>query len=217
MTRGDRDTARRAYDNSGRTAAAAATRARILDAARDLLVSEGYAAMSITALARAAGVSPQTIYNAIGGKAEVLKACYDVTLAGDDEPVPLSERPAFRRMFDAPDAAGFVTAYAAWCRVVHDRVAPILGGVLRGRGGDPAADAFLETVDGERRIGTTHAVAHLADAHGLPAGLSREHAVDLTWTLNAPEVYDRLVRRCGWSPVQYERWLSRQLAVALIG
>lgn len=41
---------------------------------------------------------------------------------------------------------------------------------------------------------------------GLPAGLTMERAVDQVWTLNSPEVYDRLVRRCGWTADAYEVW-----------
>ena len=42
-----------------------------------------------------------------------------------------------------------------------------------------------------------------------------EQAVDVAWTLNAPEVYDRLVRRCGWTPAAYESWLAEQLRAKL--
>jgi hypothetical protein len=50
---------------------------------------------------------------------------------------------------------------------------------------------------------------------GLPAGVSREAMVDVVWTLTAPEIADRLVRRCGWSPERYEAWLASALGTAL--
>jgi predicted DNA-binding transcriptional regulator AlpA len=34
--------------------------------------------------------------------------------------------------------------------------------------------------------------------------------------LNAPDAYDRLVRRSGWTPAEYEEWLAAQLAVVLV-
>lgn len=208
---------RRVYDNSQREVAAATTRARILESAHDLLVTDGYSGLSIAALARSAGVSPQTIYNSIGGKPDVLKACYDVTLAGDADQVPMSERADFRAIWEEADASGFVRSYAAWCRTLLERVAPILGPVLRpGAVTDEAVASFVLTIDAERRIGTTHAIAHLRKQFGLPAGLSSRAAVDLTWTLNSPEVYHRLVHTCGWKPATYQRWLEGQLAAALI-
>lgn len=207
---------RRAYDNSARLEAARVTRARILSAARDLLTAHGYAALTINDLARRAAVSPQTVYNSVGGKAEVLKACYDVTLAGDDEPVPMSRRPQFLAMSDAPDASAFIDRYAAWCRLVNERTAPIMGALSTPGAGDAGASEFAATVEVERRVGTTHALTALRDSHGLRPGLTLQRAIDATWTLNAPEVYDRLVRRSGWSPAAYERWLAVHLRAALI-
>jgi len=39
----------------------------------------------------------------VGGKPALLRAVYDVSLAGDDEPVPIAERPAFRAMLAETD------------------------------------------------------------------------------------------------------------------
>lgn len=206
---------RRSYDNSARLGAARETRARILEAARQLLVDGGYPALTVTNLAARADVSPQTVYNSVGGKAQVLKACYDVTLAGDDEPVPMSERPQFRAMAEAPDASSFLDRYAAWCRLVNQRTAPIMGALSAPGVGDAGASEFAQTVEQERRVGTTRAVTALRESHGLRRGLTLQRAVDATWTLNAPEVYDRLVRRSGWSPTAYEHWLAGQLRAAL--
>ena len=207
---------RRPYDNSGRVEGARATRRRILESARGMLVAEGFPGLSIAALAAAAEVSPQTIYNSIGGKAQVLKACYDITLAGDDETVPMSQRPAFRAIFNAPDARTFLTRYAAWVREVYARVGPILAAVVRPGAGDPAVAGFLSTIEAERRTGTTHAMTALRDAHGLPAAMSLREAVDIAWTLNSPEVYDRLVGRCEWSGARYQDWLAGQLRASLV-
>lgn len=206
----------RTYDNSGRADAARATRRRILRAARDLIVSDGYPAFSINALSRIAEVSPQTIYNSIGGKAEVLKASYDITLAGDDEPVPMSERPAFRALAEAADPASWIAAYAHWNRVVYDHVGALVGAVLRpGEALDSGAGAFAAVIDQERRTGAGHAVSGYLTRFGLPVGMTEETLVDAIWTLNAPEVYDRLVRRCGWSADAYEQWLARHLATMI--
>ena len=120
----------RAYDMSSRAEAAQATRRRIIDAAGPMLLREGYHAMSISSLAAAAGVSAQTVYNAIGGKAAVVKAVYDVTLVGDDEPIPMPERPEFTAMSAAPDPDSFLRAYAAHCATIYERTGPLLGVIL---------------------------------------------------------------------------------------
>ncbi|MEI2775047.1 MAG: TetR family transcriptional regulator [Tetrasphaera sp.] len=87
---------------------AAATRRRILASAAELFTREGYAATSVAAVARAAGVSAQTICNAFGSKPALLKAAYDVTLAGDDADVPLAQRPEARAVHELIDPAALL-------------------------------------------------------------------------------------------------------------
>ncbi|WP_208024235.1 hypothetical protein [Amycolatopsis pithecellobii] len=171
--------------------------------------------MTITALADTAGVSPQTVYNSIGGKAEVIKAVYDVVLAGDEDSTPMSDRPEFRRVTDATDVTSYAAAYAAWVRVIYDRVGPLLGVLLgHGPGGDPVLETFVATIDAERRHGNANSLRGLAE-RGRALSHRFDEAVDAVWTLTSPDVYDRLVRRCGWTPAAYERWLTNQLGSAL--
>ena len=64
----------RPYTQRARAAATEATRARILDAAREAFMTEWYEDVTVPAIARAAGVSAQTVVNHFGGKAELLVA-----------------------------------------------------------------------------------------------------------------------------------------------
>ncbi|WP_256795192.1 TetR/AcrR family transcriptional regulator [Terrabacter sp. Ter38] len=199
----------RAYDNSSRAEAALATRRRIIEAAGEMLLRDGYHAMSVSALAANAGVSAQTVYNAVGGKAAVVKAVYDVLLVGDDAPVAMQDRPEFRAMSTAPDREGFVRAYAALCATIYERVGPLLGVLLaQGAGGDTGLQEFVATIDRERRAGNTNALNALEAAHGLPSQLDRERFIDIVWTVTSPEIYDRFVRRCGWTHTMYAAWLA---------
>jgi AcrR family transcriptional regulator len=202
----------RTYDNRSRAEAALATRRRIIEAASEMLLREGYHAMSVSALAGAAGVSAQTVYNAIGGKAAVVKAVYDVLLVGDDAPVAMQDRPEFRAMSEAPDRGAFMRAYAALCATIYERVGPLLGVLLaQGPGGDSGLQDFVATIDRERRAGNTNALNALDRAHGLPPRLDREHFIDIVWTMSSPEIYDRFVRRCGWTHEMYAAWLAEAL------
>lgn len=206
----------RAYDSAKRAEAARLTRRRILDAARAQFFDAGYHGTTISALAQAARVSPQTIYNTFGGKAEVLKAVYDVLLAGDDEPIALNDRPEIARVRSQTSAADTLRAYAAVATLLFGRVGPLLGVVLaEGAGSDAELADFLATIDRERRIGNTGVVEHLAQEFGLAEGLTVERLVDHVWTLTAPDNGDRLVRRCGWSLEAYEHWLAEGLIAGL--
>lgn len=209
--------ARRPYDNSARLAAATDTRHRIISATKGLLIDEGYADLSVSAVARTANVSPQTIYNSIGGKGALLKACYDVTLAGDDQAAPMSERAEFLALKAAESPEEWVELYAGWSRLLAERVQPILGPLLAlGVPRDAGAADFLSTIEGERRIGSTQAMSHFGEKFGLPSGLSLARAIDICWTLNSPELYARLVDQCHWLPGDYQRWLTAQLRASFL-
>jgi AcrR family transcriptional regulator len=208
----------REYSAPGRAEQAQATRRRIVEAARRLLLDGGYAKMTIAELARAAEVSPQTVYNSVGGKAEVVKAVYDVTLAGDDDPVPMSDRPEFRAVVEAEDIATWARAYAHRSRTISQRVGPLLAVLLgHGAAGDPVLEAFVAKIDGERRIGNRMGLSGLVERDVVPSGRTLDRIVDAVWVLTAPETYDRLVLRSGWSASAYESWLSGQLVAALEG
>lgn len=207
---------KRKYGGERRREAARLTRARIVAAAEEILLSGGYAGMTVAKLASVAEVSPQTVYNSIGGKAAVVKAVYDRLLAGDDDPTPMSERPEFAAMRDSEGLVEFLAVYAAWSARIYERVGPLLGVLLEGgSGGDATLRAFVSTIERERRIGNGHALDLLERTHGLPGVPGRDRLHDIVWTLTAPEVADRLIRRCGWPVQDYETWLAGQLAAAV--
>ena len=204
---------RRPYDRTLRDEQARTTRARILESARQLLLAGGYQHLTIAALAESAGVSVQTIYNSVGNKAAVIKAVYDVTLAGDDDPRAMNDRPEFRALADAPDGASLLRAYAALSRSIAERVGPLLAVLLTNS--DDEVRAFAATVEEERLRGNATMVGQFVRRFGLPPGLSRQRAIDIVWTLTSPEVFDRLIRQRSWSASEYERWLGNAMIAAL--
>ncbi|WP_203568947.1 TetR/AcrR family transcriptional regulator [Aestuariimicrobium ganziense] len=204
------------YDNAARAERARETRLRIVLTARDILLAGGYPTVTITSLARTAEVSPQTVYNSIGGKAAVVKAVYDHLLAGGDEPVPVGARPQFVAMSQACNRSSMLTAYAALRRRIHEGVGPLLAQLLHiGAAADPLPSDLVDTIETERRTGVTRMATAMAERHGLPDGISLDEAIDILLTLTAPEVGDRLIRRCRWTAEQFERWLARMMVASL--
>lgn len=207
---------RRVYDNSRRAEQARLTRRRVLEVAGQLLVERGPAAVTMREVATAAGVSVETVYKTFRTKAALIKDVYDVTIAGDDEPVPMIDRPEHRAVFAASGPHDKLARYAFAARRIGERVGPLLARLLAGaRGGDPDLVQFRETVNRERMIGAGAIVGHLADTGGLRADVDPDRARDLVWTLISPEVYELLVIDRGWSHDEYERWLGGALTDAL--
>ena len=71
----------RSYNSPARREQAARTRRRILDAAGDLFVRQGYGTTSVRQIADAAQVAPDTVYATFGTKARLLTALLDIRLA----------------------------------------------------------------------------------------------------------------------------------------
>jgi AcrR family transcriptional regulator len=204
------------YDNSRRTERARESRSQVLDAAHRLLVSEGFAGMRIADVAATAGVSVETVYKQFRNKGGLLKAAYDVRLAGDDEPVPLGERPEYQAMVDELDPARKVRLYAGLGRQISERTGPLTVRVLECRGADPEVEEFARTIEAERLVGATTFVANLDQAGALRPGLEADRARDELWVLISPEVWAQLVQRRGWSHDDYEVWLADAVSAALL-
>lgn len=208
----------RAYSSALRAEQTALTRRRILDAAGALFAERGYLGTTLAAVAAAAHVSVQTIYNVVGGKAQLLKAVYDVVLAGDDEPVPMADRPIARAVVEATDGRDCLTRYAVMGRVLGERTLPLVSMLLaQAATGDADLAAFAETIEGERAIATAGVARHVAERFGLRPGLDIGQAADLLWALTSPDLADRLVRRRGWGWDRFQEWLGTAMADALLG
>src|SRR6478752_4263431 len=93
----------RRYSSPLREQQAATTRLAVLDAARALFVERGYGATTIEQVAATAGVSKPTVFTAVGNKQALLRAVRDVAIAGDDDQVPITGRPAAAAIGDEPD------------------------------------------------------------------------------------------------------------------
>src|SRR6202011_2938284 len=104
---------------------ASTTRRGVLDAARELFIAQGYGATTVEQIAQRAGVSKPTVFSAVGNKQMVLRAVRDMTIAGDDEPVPVAKRPAADRIRAEPDQRRAVDLLAQHLTGVASRYAEI--------------------------------------------------------------------------------------------
>jgi AcrR family transcriptional regulator len=207
----------RSYRSPLRAEQARQTQRRILDAAYALLLEQGYTATTMAGVAAAAGVSAQTVYNAFGTKPALVKRVYDVTLVGDDEPVPFADRLDARALRAEPDPRLFLLGYAAIGRGMIERLGPLLRVLMAGaRAGDPELTAFVETINAERFTGATMMVRQLVERGALRDGVTVEEAVDVIWTLNSVEVWSLLVEQRGWTGQRYADWVGRAMADAVL-
>jgi AcrR family transcriptional regulator len=209
------NTAHRTYDGARRREQARATRRRIVEAARTLLLERGYADTTVAAVGQAADVSVETIYKSFGSKAALVKSVWDVTLVGDDEPVPLAQRPEFAAIATETHPRQKIDRYIALGVVLQQRLAPLWAIVEAGASaGNPELQELRATVERERLAGADRIVKQL-EPHLRP-GLDTPAARDEMWTLISPEVRRLLVDARGWPEEAYAAWLTQTLAETLL-
>lgn len=208
---------RRPYVSPVRARQAQQTRQRVARAAAALFVGHGYAATSMAEVAREAEVSAQTVYNLFGSKPGLLKGAYDIVLVGDDEPLPLAERPEVRALYAGTDPAEFLRGYAGLGRTVLERVGPLLLQITAGTAtGEPDLIAIKQTTDSERLTGTGMVARRLAELGALSPALSVRGARDRIWTLNSVEVWHLLTGTLAWSGAEYEQWIGEAMGAAVL-
>jgi TetR/AcrR family transcriptional regulator, regulator of autoinduction and epiphytic fitness len=206
----------RAYNSDGRRRRAAANRTAVLDAAHQAFLEHGYAAASVPAIAAAAGVSAEFVYKAFGAKPALLKTVFDRSIAGDDQPVPLQDRPDIQRLAALTDTSAVLDGYAQFLGQVQVRVAPVHLLARSAAAADPAAAPILEQMNAERLAGMAAMATQLLRLGHVRNGLGRDEVRDILWTFNSPEIYELLVLQRGWSVTRYVEFVRDSLKAALL-
>jgi AcrR family transcriptional regulator len=173
----------------------------VVAAAARLFGERGWAATGMRDVARAAGVSVETVYASFGSKSVLLLAAIDLAVVGDAVPVPLNQRPEFAalgsgtRRQRARAAARLVTG-------INQRTAGVVLALKEAAASDPELAERLREREQRRRVNVEQGMT-------LAAGRTvTEEEADGLWAVLAVEVYQLLTGLRGWTPRQYEDWLA---------
>jgi AcrR family transcriptional regulator len=206
---------KRSYDASRRREQARARRLAVVLAARELFERDGFRPTTIAAVAAHAGVSAESIYKGFGTKAALAKAVFDVVVAGDDEPVPVAERPEIQAMRDEPDARRKIAMYAGGLAQRQARSAKVLILIRDGRHVDDSLAPVWAKLYDEGMAGMTMLGRHLLDTGQLRDGIGLDEVRDLLWNYLAIDHYERLVLTQGWPLERYAQWLAHAMTSAI--
>jgi AcrR family transcriptional regulator len=208
--------ARRPYRSTLREEKARATRRAVVGAARDLFVELGWSRTTIDAVAARARVSRKTVFTSVGGKAALLKLALDWALVGDDEPVPMSDRPVIAEMGQLTDPRELVARWARFVADLEERAAPLAAVLAAASDADEEAAGVHAESERNRLGGAAAFVAQLAAMDGLRPGLTTGRAVAAALVLMEPAVYRTLVREHGWTTAEYAEWIARTAEAELL-
>lgn len=192
-----------------RAARVADTEERILRAATELFIEQGYAATTLAAVAEAARVGERTVYVRFGTKAALLKRAVDVAIAGDTAPVDVQGRDWFQTMLTAATAAERIEAGTRGARDMMARAGEILRVAQQAEAVEPEIAAAAQAGREATRDNTRLFWARMAQDGLLPPGCDVEWLADTTSVLAHAETYLLITRTLHWTPEQYEQWLMK--------
>jgi AcrR family transcriptional regulator len=209
-----KDRVKRPYRSTRRREQAGETRRRIVRAAHDLFVSQGYGRTTIAEVASAAGVAVETVYAAFRNKPTLLRQVWYATFRGDEQDIRLLDRPEIRAVLAEPDLATRMRAHAVALTPVFRRITPLLRALQGATTSEPAAAAMLAEFD-QRRLDAAGHYARAAAATGQ-LGVSEQECSDLLAATMDGALWYRLVEERGWSEERFAQLLGTMWVAALV-
>ena len=199
---------KRTYESQQRRAQTEATRQRILETARDLVVDRGYRGTTIAELARRSDVHVDTIYELVGRKPVILRELVERAISGTDRPLDPIERDYVQQITAEPDAGGKLDLYAAAMRRILARLAPLFLALRDASDTDPEAAQVWSQISERRAANMRLLAADLLATGQLRNDLTVDEVADTIWATNSPDLHRLLVEDRGWSPDHYQEWLA---------
>jgi AcrR family transcriptional regulator len=206
---------RRRYDSTRRREQARQGRAQILDVARRLFLTDGYAAATMQSIAAQAGVSVETVYKAFGNKTGLLRAIADRAMAGPGAMSTMQQSDEMAAHEHNPYVV--IRKWAQFASEVTPRGAPVVLLIRSAAaGGSTEMAELLAELDAQRLSRMAHQARYLQDRGFLRTDVTEAEARDVMWAYTDPSLYDLLVLRQGWKIERFRDFLADALTVALL-
>jgi AcrR family transcriptional regulator len=207
---------KRTYRSPRRQKQADETRTAILDGALSQFSTEGWARTKIAAIARAAGVSVETIYSVFGSKRGVLEALVQRAVRGDTPNIPLMEQTGPASVKAAQNPEQMIGLFARDISKVLSRVAPIMSVIRAAAEADPEMAPLYAGLHSGRRQNLRMFAQWLATATPLRNNKTAKGAAEEIWRLASPELYLLVTGIGGSSMEDYAIWLEQALVALLL-
>lgn len=198
----------RAYNSSLRAQQAGLTRERILGAARELFVAQGYRRTSVQQIAERAAVNVDTIYHAVGRKPALMRELVETALSGGPEAVPAQQRDYVRQIRAARSARDKIDIYAVAITGIQQRMAPVFLALRDAALTDEPCRALWQDISGRRARNMLEFAADLRTTGELRSDLTDQQVADVIWSMNAAEYWVLLVEERGWAAAEFQLWIG---------
>jgi AcrR family transcriptional regulator len=206
----------RPYRSPRREEAARQTRQLIRDAAFRLFVAQGITTTTMKQIAAAAGVADRTVYTAFPSKTALFHEVMDIATAGDELPVPVSDRAEFTATQSEPDEHVAVRQLVDFGCALLDRAGDLIIAAIESAGADPDMREWSDRASAEMGK-NMHSIAQAWKGSGfLRDDLTAEEAGAALYALSSPHVHHLLRRAQGWTRERYRTWLIDTITTTIL-
>ncbi|MFN2544755.1 MAG: TetR/AcrR family transcriptional regulator [Actinomycetota bacterium] len=195
---------------------AAATRSRILEAARQVFEERGFAGARIEDVGRAAGVAVPTVYKVFTNKRNLLAEVVDRAMTGASYGGTVEDQEWWKEQLSEPDPRRQLRLIARNARQIYERAGSVLEVVRASAPLDPGIAAMWNGISSERLRRSRRTARRLVSRVGRDRVRFRSEELAMTlWSLTGPELFTTHVGE-GRSADQYERWLGDVLEASIL-
>jgi AcrR family transcriptional regulator len=183
------------------------TEERIIAAATELFLADGYVTTTLEAIARRAQVGARTVYVRFGTKAALFKRVVDVAIVGDTLPVDVLSRDWAQAAVTAPTAAERIAASAAMGRQIMERTGALFAVAQQAAAVEPLIAGFWQQGREQSRHAQAVFWTRMAEDGLLDPRVDLAWVIDTASILGSAETYLLITRLLGWDLDEYENWL----------
>lgn len=204
--------AARAYTSQLRQSQAADTRARVLRAAAEAFVENGYTGTTLAEIARLAGVSVETV-KGTAPKHQLLLSAFEIALAGREGQKGISEEE-----YEAlPSGDALLEILIGAVAVANAASSGLWSAFLVAAETDPRVRETLDALQARRRADYVRLIGVLDHRQMITTDAPREFLADALSFLFSQEAHQQLVTQSGWTDEHYREWLATAVRRLILG
>jgi AcrR family transcriptional regulator len=183
------------------------TEARVIAAATELFLADGYPATTLTAIAAAAGVGARTVYVRFGTKAALFSRVIDVAIVGDTARVSVLDRPENQQSFAGQSVTGRIESFCHLGAQIMRRTGPLFAVAEQAAALEPTIEADWQRGRQGVHVTVDRFWRQLAADGLLDESIDLDWLVDTTAIIGGAEAYLLGRKLYQWTIPAYEVWL----------
>lgn len=180
-----------------------------------MFTTRGFHGATVEAIAKQAGVAPQTVYFTFNNKAKLISAVIDAAVMGPEETTP-QEQAWWKAMLDEPDPTRSLQIFIRGAGPAFARASTISDVLAAAARTDDEVREIFDHHESLRRESFGQVLDVLGTKGALRLDLSRDRLLDVFLVFYGDATYHQLTTQMGWPHEDVMDWLCEHLPPLLL-